>query len=122
MSDYEYRKYREAREAYNSVSHALNTGGDSHIVGAVFAEEHPYLLGKLFTGVAYAILMRTYPHLCPEARETIFADEPHPEHDGRLSCGEVIGALRIFGVKRGDDVLAAREFWVKRVYNPLVPA
>lgn len=115
--EYEDRQFKAADAAYKSVSHEINGGGEPRIMGAVFGAEHPYLLSKLVSGVAMGVITRTYDRLCT-ATGTIFADEPHPDHDGRLSCGDTIGALRILGIARDTaDVLAAVRYWRDRVYD-----
>ena len=113
--EFEYRQFQTAEAAYKSVSHELNGGGEPRIVAAVLTREHPYLLQKLVTGVAMAVIGRTYDRLCGETG-TIF-NEAHPEHDGRLACGDVIGAMRQLGIAPKDEPLAAVSYWRNRIYD-----
>jgi hypothetical protein len=120
--DRERADFERSKVAYEAVSRDIN-GGNVNVLGAVLGAEHPYLLQKLTEAVALGVLQRTYDRLCTEPSifdmsVAPFTREAHPEHDGRLSCGTVIGALRTLAVKRDDDVLKSREFWLGRVYQP----
>lgn len=108
----EYRAFEAAETAYKSVSHELNGGGEPRIVAAVLRGEHPYLLQKLNSAIAMAVIGRTYDRLC---ESTHFGT--HPEHDGRLGCNDVVGALRALGVVADDDVLANAAYWRDRIYQ-----
>jgi hypothetical protein len=113
--DFDHRRYNEAKAAYESVSRNIN-GGSSNVLGSIIAQEHPYLTNELAEAIAYGILSRTYDRLCPDGPGNIGT---HPEHDGRLSCGTVVGALRIMSTRDNEDVLKARTFWLGRLYQPL---
>lgn len=113
--DRERADFERTKTAYESLSRDLN-GGNVNVAASVIGAEHPYLLNKLAEAVALGVLTRTYDRLCPDA--SIFAaTDPHPEHDGRIGCGAVIGALRTLAVRSTDDVLRQREFWLSRIYQ-----
>lgn len=111
----EYAQFEKAKAAVDALGQGVN-GGSIFVTAAALNGEHAYLFNQLATAMALSTLRRTYNSLCAETG-TIFTDEPHPEHDGRLGCGTVIGALRTLAVKRTDDVLASREFWLAKVYE-----
>jgi hypothetical protein len=116
--DRERQEFLDAEKAYEAVSRYIN-GGHANVVGAVIGREHPYLLNELAQAVAYGVLSRTYDRLCPESGTGRIIDfGAHPEHDGRLSCGTVVGALRTLAVRTDEDVLKARTFWLGRIYQP----
>lgn len=119
--DRERKQYSDADKAYQSISHVIN-GGSTSIVAAVFAHEHPYLLQQLAESMALAVLRRTYERICRESSSGRIHDFGiHPEHDGRLSCGTVTGALRTLAVAPDEteaNVLKSREFWLSRIYEP----
>jgi hypothetical protein len=112
--DRERADFERSKVAYEAVSRDIN-GGNVNVLGAVLGAEHPYLLQKLAEAVAFGVLQRTYDRLCTEQVTNIGT---HPEHDGRLSCGTVVGALRTLATRDNEDVLAARTFWLSRIYQP----
>lgn len=113
----EYAQYQKALDAVEALGQGVN-GGSVFVTAAALSREHAYLFDKLAQSMAMSTLMRTYDSLCPmtAAGTTVF-DDRHPDHDGRLSCGTVIGALRMLAVRRTDDVLEARRFWRGKVYE-----
>lgn len=117
MCRIDHEQYEKALVAVESLGRGVN-GGRAAVTARAFGCEHAYLFNELATAVALSALLRTYNSLCP-VDGTIFKDDPHPEHDGRLGCGTVVGALRTLATKREDDPLQAREFWLSRIYEPL---
>lgn len=119
--DRERKNFADAKTAYAALSHNIN-GGSTSIIAGVLRSEHPYLLNELAQAFAMGVLTRTYDAICRESVAGGVHDfGPHPEHDGRLSCGTVVGALRTLSVAPDEtdhDVLKAREFWLSRVYAP----
>lgn len=111
-------QYKKAEEAVEALGRGVN-GGRPAVTAAALNREHAYLFQKLAEAMAMSTLARTYDSLCPmvAAKTTVF-DDAHPEHDGRLSCGTVIGALRTLAVRPQDDVLEARRYWLGRTYQP----
>lgn len=116
--DRERADFEKTKAAYESVSHAIN-GGSTNVLASVIGREHGYLLNELASAVALGIMVKTYDSICRDSLDGRITDfGVHPEHDGRLSCGTVVGALRTLAVKDGDDVLKSREFWLSRIYQP----
>jgi hypothetical protein len=115
-------QYREAVDAVKAIGSGIN-GGSKGVVAAAFGKEHAYLFNELAEAIALSTLLRTEDRPCYEALnsgstfETV-ASEEHPAHDGRIGCGVVVGALRALSVKRTDDVLKARKFWLDQIYGP----
>ena len=115
--------YDKAETAYKELSHLINHGSTS-VIGAVLGREHPYLLNELVSAVAVGVLRRTYDSICRESvtnggRMTDMGI--HPEHDGRLGCGAVVGAMRTLATNPLEDeasVLKSREFCLSRMYEP----
>jgi hypothetical protein len=115
-NEYSERRYAEAQTAYEPLSRNIN-GGHPNILGAVIAREHRYLTNELAQAVAYGVISGTYESACPV--DSIFG--AHPEHDGRLSCGTVVGAFATMGARPNSDLavlLAERKFWLERIYEP----
>lgn len=118
--DRERKEYMEAEVAYKPLSHLINHGATG-VVAAVLGREHPYLLNELTSAVAVAVLRRTYDGICRESTNGRTDMGVHPDHDGRLGCGAVVGAMRTLGTAPGElehDVLKSREYWLSRAYEP----
>lgn len=106
----DYRMHAEYHELAESIFARLN-GGAWRAFGEELAGIHPYILNETASAMALAILYRTYAHsLCP-IKGTLVGT--HPEHDGRLGCGAVAGALLTLGIFPGEDVLKGRAYWLR---------
>jgi hypothetical protein len=116
LCERDHEQYVKAVAAVDELGKGVN-GGNVNVTAAAFGREHAYLFNELATAVALSTLLRTYDNICPLSSSTVFPSERHPEHDGRLGCGTVIGALRTLAVKPDEDVLSARKFWLSRIYQ-----
>lgn len=101
------QSYEEAEKVVDQLSKLVNGAGSLDALATAFANEHPTLLGQMAKAMAMGVVRRadynpgwkpydgfTRP-LCtlPEPPSAGDGWEPHPEHDGRLSCALVAGAV-----------------------------
>lgn len=95
-------------EAWDALSRATNRGG-RRAIPAEAMREHPTLLGQIAKGVAIGVVRRSerdeewkpwdgFDQLCRIPRGVNYAEFSdkaweHPDHDGRLDCATVVGAV-----------------------------
>jgi len=98
--------------AFDAISRAINGGwGDAKDMLAMeVANEHPTLTGQIAKAVAIGVVRRAdynpewkpwerfTSRLCTIPRNVNYAEFTdkaweHPEHDGRLDCSTVVGAI-----------------------------
>src|SRR4029079_4494000 len=102
---------RKVSEAFETISRAINGGwGDAKgMLSNEVANEHPTLAGQLAKAVAIGIVRRAvrdpkwkpfdgFDQLCHIPRNSnynAFSMESwvHPDHDGRIDCSTVVGAI-----------------------------
>lgn len=102
---YRHPQEAEARAAFASLSSVINAGSSagSDLLAELIMHEHPTLAGYIARAVGLGIMRRSvreeefraYDSWEFDCREKPFTADnpPHPEHDGRHSCGLVVGAM-----------------------------
>lgn len=98
--------------AFEAISNAINGGyGDAKdMLATLVSNEHPTLTGIIVKAIATGVVRRAdynpewkpwdgfFRPLCAISRGTNYADFSdkaweHPDHDGRLDCSTVVGAI-----------------------------
>lgn len=110
MTDTALTRTEAAEAAVKNLSNAVNGGADRDAIATAISGEHPTLAGQIAKAVGIGIVRRADYNptwkpwdrfsrpLCTLPRGvnySAFSDEAwaHPDHDGRLDCSTVVGAL-----------------------------